>query len=254
MAPNPIELRRLARNSRVEEWLSPEDPNNTSPNVKPENPATVRDLGDRPVVTFGAAPEAQDTPIAHDTPTVQDSSTVQNTPEAHDTSVVQDPPAAQDTGSQSPGDQLSSLSPAWHGALLNMLLLALFLSIFEIVAIAPAIPIIASDLNTGIDTSWIGSSFFAAMAVFQFVNGRLAHIIGHRYSLPVFLVLMSVGNIGCASCSHKISLFGFRSLAGIGGGGVASAVATIATDLGTLGSQRKRQCAFRVLCWTRIPC
>jgi hypothetical protein len=242
MAPNTIELRRLARNSRVEEWLSPEDPSDTSPNIKPEDPATIRDLG--------AAPEPQDTPVAHDTTAVQDSSMVQNTPEAHDTHLVQDPPVNQDTGSQNPGDQLSSLSPAWHGALLNMLLLALFLSIFEIVAIAPAIPIIASDLNT----SWIGSSFFAAMAVFQFVNGRLAHIIGYKYSLPIFLVLMSVGNIGCASCSHKISLFGFRSLAGIGGGGVASAVATIATDLATLGSQRKQQCAFRVPCWTIISC
>jgi hypothetical protein len=245
MAPNTIELRRLARNSRVEEWLSPEDPSDTSPNTKPEDPATIRDLG--------AAPEAQDTPVAHDVPAVQDS-TVQNTPEAHDTSVVQDPPANQDTGSHSPGDQLSSLSPACHGALLNMLLLALFLSIFEIVAIAPAIPIIASDLNTSIDTSWIGSSFFASMAVFQFVNGRLAHTIGHKYSLPIFLVLMSVGNIGCASCSHKISLFGFRSLAGIGGGGVASAVATIATDLAALGSQRKQQCAFQVPYWTMISC
>jgi hypothetical protein len=245
MAPNTIELQRLARNSRVEEWLSPEDPSDTPPNTKPEDLATIRDLG--------AAPEAQGTPVAHDMPAAQDY-TVQNTHEAHDTPVVQDPPATQDTGSHSPGDQLRSLSPAWQEALLNMLLLALFLSIFEIVAIAPAIPIIASDLNTGVDTPWIGSSFFAAMAVFQFVNGRLAHVIGHKYSLPIFLILMSIGNIGCASCSHKISLFGFRSLAGIGGGGVASTVATIATDLAALGSQRKQQCAFRVPCWIKVSC
>ena len=253
MLPNSIQLQELRyRDGRVDNWLSLGTPNGRFSRYNPDSDTTAGDSDNRPVHVFGETsatqedtPAAQGHAAAQDHAEVQDNAAVQDNSAVQNASAVENAPTTQDAEVRAPGDELSSLSPACRRALLSVLLLTLFLSIFDM-ALAPAIPVIASELNTGINTPWIGSAFFAAMAAFQLISGRLSLIIGYRCSLPLFLTLMSVGSMGCAASSNRISLFGFRALAGLGSGGVASAVTTIGTDFAALGSRGKWQCRYRI--------
>jgi hypothetical protein len=221
---NGVELQQLdSADSRVEAWLARGSyATNTRRNRKPEATTTVQE-----VQAVSELPEVQDTPVAQDASSAENAS------------------PAQDPDGQSGGGQLNSLSTEMRGVLLNMLSLALFLSVFEVVSIAPAIPVISSQLNTGISTSWIGSSFLVAMTAFQLINGRLNDAFGHRNCLPMFLILMSMGNIGCGFSWDKASLFGFRAVAGVGGGGVTSMLMIIAAEFATVETRGKWQCQCR---------
>lgn len=207
MEPDGVELRQLDdAGNRVEDWLA----------------RGARDADGR----HTEKPEVATT--------VEDISASQGSP-ADDTSPAANPAVTQDTDVQGTGRQHHPppLSTRNYRALLITLSLALFICIFEVGAIAPAIPVISYDLNTGINTSWIGSSFLAAATTFQLINGRISDRFGYRNCLPVFLILMSTGSIGCGFSFNQVSLFGFRVMAGFGQGGVISMIMIITADLAT---------------------
>lgn len=227
MEPNGVELRQLDdAGNRVEDWLA----------------RGARDAEDRHTDKPEVATTVEDISTTHDSP-------------AEDASSAANPTAAQDTDVQSTGGQRPyPLSTRSRRVLLIALSLALFVSIFGVGSIAPAIPVIAYDLNTGISTSWIGTSCLAAATAFQLVNNRLSDLIGYKNCLPLFLILMSTGDIGCGFSFNQVSLFGFRVISGIGQGGVISMIMIITADLanpqprGRWQRELQLPCSWSALC------
>lgn len=126
---------------------------------------------------------------------------------------------------------------------------ALFVSFIDQTSVATATPKIASDLDTGAATSWIGASFLIASTAFQLINGRLSDIFGRKTLLLICLGLMGVGNLGCGFATNAIQLFGCRAVAGIGGGGINSLVMIIVSDITTLQNRG----TYQGTPWHAIP-
>jgi len=55
------------------------------------------------------------------------------------------------------------------------------------------------------------------------------------------LALLAIGDIGCGCSQSKEMLFAFRSLAGIGGGGINSLAMIIMSDITTMENRGKYQ-------------
>ncbi|KAF2705445.1 major facilitator superfamily transporter [Pleomassaria siparia CBS 279.74] len=142
------------------------------------------------------------------------------------------------------GNQTNTLSRARLLVAIPLLSVALFVSFIDTTSVATSIPAISSDLDTGTATAWIGSSFLVASTAFQLINGRLSDIFGRKNCLLLCLVLLGIGDIGCGCSKNKEMLFFFRSLAGIGGGGINSLAMIIVSDITTLENRGRYQGIF----------
>ncbi|KAF2637605.1 major facilitator superfamily transporter [Massarina eburnea CBS 473.64] len=142
------------------------------------------------------------------------------------------------------GGQTNALSPKRLLIAIPALSVALFVSFIDTTSVSTSIPAISADLDTGTATSWIGSSFLVASTAFQLINGRLSDIFGRKNCLLLCLVLLAVGDLGCGFSNSKEMLFVFRSIAGIGGGGINSLAMIIVSDITTLENRGKYQGIF----------
>lgn len=139
------------------------------------------------------------------------------------------------------GGQTNALSAKRLMIAIPALSVALFVSFIDTTSVSTSIPAISADLDTGTATSWIGSSFLVASTAFQLINGRLSDIFGRKNCLLLCLALLAVGDIGCGCSQSKEMLFVFRSIAGIGGGGINSLAMIIVSDITTLENRGKYQ-------------
>ncbi|KAF2730610.1 major facilitator superfamily transporter [Polyplosphaeria fusca] len=142
------------------------------------------------------------------------------------------------------GNQTNVLSAKQLWIAIPALSVALFVSFIDTTSVATSIPAISADLDTGTATSWIGSSFLVASTAFQLINGRLSDIFGRKNCLLLCLALLAIGDIGCGFSPTKEMLFFFRSIAGIGGGGINSLAMIIVSDITTLENRGKYQGIF----------
>jgi hypothetical protein len=147
-----------------------------------------------------------------------------------------------DAGSiRSIGGQTNALSPGRLMIAIPALSVALFVSFIDSTSVSTSIPAISADLDTGTATSWIGGSFLVASTAFQLINGRLSDIFGRKNCLLLCLALLAIGDIGCGFSRSSGVLFAFRSIAGIGGGGINSLAMIIVSDIVTLEDRGKYQ-------------
>lgn len=110
---------------------------------------------------------------------------------------------------------------------------------------------------------------------FQLVYGRLSDIVGRKIMLQLAMALLALGNLLCSFAQTPIQLYAFRSISGIGGGGINNIAMVIVRSpyivalregeanlvyfalppigLGHCPTQRKRKisrtCFGRVLTW-----
>ncbi|KAF5534367.1 major facilitator superfamily transporter [Fusarium napiforme] len=117
---------------------------------------------------------------------------------------------------------------------ITALSVCLFVSFLDQTSVSTATPSVAGELKTGTSTSWIGTSFLIASTAFQLINGRLSDIFGRKNMLLLCLFLMGVGDLACGFAKTPVQLYVFRSIAGVGGGGINSLVMII--ELGMLGA------------------
>lgn len=67
----------------------------------------------------------------------------------------------------------------------------------------------------------------------QLISGSLSDISGRKNRLLLFLGLIALGDVLSGFAKNKDQLFGFRAVAGIGGGGINSIVMIIVRDITT---------------------
>ena len=139
-----------------------------------------------------------------------------------------------ESDTESIGGQRNTLSTKRMLISVVALSVCLFVSFIDQTSVSTATPALAGELNTGTSTSWIGASFLIASTAFQLVNGRLSDIFGRKNLLLICLVLMAVGDLACGFAQTAEQLFAFRSIAGVGGGGINSLVMIIISDITTL--------------------
>lgn len=138
---------------------------------------------------------------------------------------------------ESIGGQRNTMSKKRLMVPIGALSICLFVSFIDQTSVSTATPAIAVDLNTGTSTSWIGASFLIASTAFQLINGRLSDIFGRKTLLLICLALMAIGDLACGFAQNAEQLFAFRSIAGIGGGGINSLVMIIVSDITTLSNR-----------------
>lgn len=163
-----------------------------------------------------------------------------------DASQTHSPPAAEvatadSSDTESIGGQRNVLSTKTLLISIGSLSVCLFVSFLDQTSVSTATPAMGDELDTGTSTPWIGASFLIASTAFQLINGRLSDIFGRKNLLIVCLVLMAAGDLACGFARNAVQLFAFRSVAGIGGGGVNSLVMIIVSDITTLENRGKYQ-------------
>jgi hypothetical protein len=149
--------------------------------------------------------------------------------------------ARDDTDTESIGGQRNVMPKKRLLVAIPALSVCLFVSFLDQTSVSTATPAVADDLNTGAATSWIGTSFLVASTAFQLINGRLSDIFGRKKLLLGSLVLMALGDLACGFSKTPAELFFFRSIAGIGGGGINSLVIIIVSDITTMENRGKYQ-------------
>lgn len=150
----------------------------------------------------------------------------------------QQPETSDDSSdAESIGGQRNTMSKKRLMISIGALSICLFVSFIDQTSVSTATPAIAVELNTGTSTSWIGASFLIASTAFQLINGRLSDIFGRKNLLLVCLALMAIGDLACGFAQNAEQLFAFRSVAGIGGGGINSLVMIIVSDITTLSNR-----------------
>lgn len=154
-------------------------------------------------------------------------------------------PLRADSDNESIGGQRNAMSRKRLMIAIPALSVCLFVSFLDQTSVATATPSMAGDLNTGAATSWIGASFLIASTSFQLINGRLSDLFGRKNLLLACLALMGIGDLACGFSKTPAQLFAFRSIAGVGGGGINSLAMIIVSDITTLqnrGTYQGEQC------------
>lgn len=117
---------------------------------------------------------------------------------------------------------------------------SLFVSFFDQTAVTTAIPTLGEAMkDTSMINTWIGSSYLIANTNFQLLYGRFSDIFGRKLVLLFSIGCLIVGNLVSGFSTNPIMLFVFRSLSGLGGGGINCLVMITFSDLLTTRQRGK---------------
>ncbi|EPQ58605.1 Mfs1.1 [Gloeophyllum trabeum ATCC 11539] len=108
--------------------------------------------------------------------------------------------------------------------------LSMFIAALELVAVSTALPTIVNDLR-GTEFIWVGSAYALASTAFIPLSGSLAQIFGRKFVMLASLIIFAVGSALCGAATSMNFLIAGRTVQGLGGGGIASLVQIILSDL-----------------------
>ena len=111
------------------------------------------------------------------------------------------------------------------------LMLSLFLASMESTVVSTGMPTIVSQLGGLESYSWVFTAFMLASTTTVPLYGKLSDLFGRR---PVFVAAMAIFLIGSALCGLATTmpqLIAFRTIQGIGAGGLLPLVFIIIGDL-----------------------
>ncbi|EIM89147.1 MFS general substrate transporter [Stereum hirsutum FP-91666 SS1] len=103
--------------------------------------------------------------------------------------------------------------------------------------VATLISLIGSSFEALQYSSWIGTSYLLSVCCFTPLYGRLCNIIGRRASAILAGGLFGIGTALCGFARSMKQLLIFRTLAGVGGGGMAVVGNVIVSDAVPLKSR-----------------
>ena len=116
------------------------------------------------------------------------------------------------------------------------LLLAMALASLDQNIVAPALPHIVGDLGGGSHLDWVVTAFMLASTATTPLYGKLSDMYGRR-PLFVAVLLFLLGSVLCGLARDMAELIAYRSLQGLGAGGL---MALAQTTIGDLISPRQR--------------
>ena len=113
--------------------------------------------------------------------------------------------------------------------ILSGLMLGMFLGAFDQTSIATALPTIARDIGGASYLSWVIAAYLLASTAATPIYGKLSDLYGRKTMLQIAICIFISASFCSANAESMVQLIIFRTIQGIGAGGLVSmAHATIA--------------------------
>lgn len=119
-----------------------------------------------------------------------------------------------------------------------------FLAAMEATIVATAMPTVVGQFGGLAHYSWVFSGYMLTSTVTTPVWGRLADVYGRRRPYLVALSLFVVGSLLCGAATSMTQLIAFRTLQGVGAGGMLPIGMVIIGDMFTLEERARAQALF----------
>ncbi|KAI7850899.1 major facilitator superfamily domain-containing protein [Circinella umbellata] len=120
-------------------------------------------------------------------------------------------------------------------------LLAMFMVSLNSTVVAPAMSIIATELDALEKQTWIATAYMVSMNAFQPLSGKFSDIFGRKPILIFGLGIFFVGSLVNALTPNIEGLIAGRTLQGFGAGGIMSMVFVIISDIAPVDLRPKLQ-------------
>ncbi|KAI8993337.1 major facilitator superfamily-domain-containing protein [Pilobolus umbonatus] len=124
---------------------------------------------------------------------------------------------------------------------------AMFMMSLNSTVVAPAMSVIATDLNAIELQTWIATSYLVALNSFQPLSGRFSDIFGRKSVFLFGVVVFFAGSLINALSSNIHMLIAGRTIQGFGGGGVMSMTFIIVTDAAPVNLRPRFQSLLAVV-------
>ncbi|WP_127573883.1 MDR family MFS transporter [Georgenia faecalis] len=113
----------------------------------------------------------------------------------------------------------------------SALLAAMFLSALDQSVVSTALPTIVGDLRAAQHEGWIITAYLLAIAVVMPIYGKLGDLRGRRRPFLVAIAIFVAGSAGSALATSFVDLVVWRSLQGLGAGGLVILSQAIIADI-----------------------
>lgn len=134
-----------------------------------------------------------------------------------------------------PGDHAAAESEMTHREILEAmsgLLLGMFVAILSSTVVSTSLPIIVADLGGSQSAyTWVVTSTLLALTVSTPIWGKLADLYPRKTLVQIGLTIYTVGSIFAGLSQSTGELIAFRTLQGLGVGGLTALVQVILADL-----------------------
>lgn len=124
------------------------------------------------------------------------------------------------------------------------IMLGLFMASMEATVISTAMPTIVSQLGGLAIYSWVFSVYMLASTTTVPIYGKLSDIFGRRPVFVIALGIFLVGSVLCGLAQSMEQLILFRTIQGLGAGGVMPLVFIIVGDIFSLEQRARMQGLF----------
>ena len=126
-------------------------------------------------------------------------------------------------------------------AVVVAVMLANFLAAIDVTIVGTAMPTIIGKLGGLPLMSWVFSAFLLASTVMVPIYGKLSDLYGRKIIFILGSVVMVIGSVLCALSGTMLQLIIFRTIQGLGAGGIMAVATTIIGDIFTAEERGKVQ-------------
>ena len=122
--------------------------------------------------------------------------------------------------------------------------MAMFLAALEATAVGTAMPTVVAELGGVSRYSWVFSAYLLAATTTVPMYGKLADLFGRKLIFTVAISLFLLGSTLCGFATSFPQLIIFRTIQGLGAGGVMPISITLVGDIYTLEERGRMQGLF----------
>ena len=126
-------------------------------------------------------------------------------------------------------------------AVVVAVMLANFLAAIDVTIVGTAMPTIIGTLGGLPLMSWVFSAFLLASTVTVPIYGKLSDLYGRKIIFILGSVIMVIGSVLCALSGTMLQMIIFRTIQGLGAGGIMAVATTIIGDIFTAEERGKVQ-------------
>ncbi|MGB8955224.1 MAG: MDR family MFS transporter [Tumebacillaceae bacterium] len=126
-------------------------------------------------------------------------------------------------------------------AVVVAVMLANFLAAIDVTIVGTAMPTIIGTLGGLPLMSWVFSAFLLASTVTVPIYGKLSDLYGRKIIFILGSVVMVIGSVLCAMSDTMLQMIIFRTIQGLGAGGIMAVATTIIGDIFTAEERGKVQ-------------
>ena len=134
-------------------------------------------------------------------------------------------------------DASAGLSRGRINVIFGALMLAMLMAVLDQSIVSPALPTIVGDLHGLQEMQWVITGYILTSTIVVPIYGKLGDLIGRKGLFLFAISIFVVGSILSGASQNMGELIAFRSLQGVGGGGLMISAQSV---LGDIVSPRER--------------